>query len=87
MHKELGKRGIVSFVGTTEFKDGYFVGIAYDEPVGKNNGRFWALTSIDGVVYFTCPNKHGAFVRPNMVLVGDYPEIDLFDELDNMDEF
>ena len=53
------KKGKIEYVGETLFKPGVtWVGIQYDEPVGKNDG------SVDGHRYFTCEPNHGAFVRP-----------------------
>ncbi|KAI9217800.1 CAP Gly-rich domain-containing protein [Blastocladiella britannica] len=72
------KRGEVKFVGLADFKSGVWVGVEYDEPVGKHNG------TVAGKSYFTARNKHGAFVRTNKVQVGDFPELDLFDELEEM---
>ncbi|KAI9595440.1 CAP Gly-rich domain-containing protein [Syncephalis fuscata] len=72
------KRGVVRFVGKTEFKSGYWIGIQYDEPVGKNNG------TVQGKSYFECLPNYGSFVRPTAVTVGDFPEEDI--DLDELDE-
>lgn len=71
--EELKRRGVVRYVGQPEFSLGYWVGVEYDEPMGKNDG------SVDGVRYFSCQMNHGSFVRPEKVTVGDYPPEDLFD--------
>ena len=59
------KQGKIEFVGETLFKpDVIWVGINYDEAVGKNDG------SVDGHRYFNAESEHGAFVRP----VSVFPE-------------
>ena len=55
--------------------DGYFIGIALDEPYGKYNGKY------NGVKYFECKEKYGVFLRPDKIETGDFPELELEDEI------
>ncbi|KAJ8442565.1 hypothetical protein Cgig2_026507 [Carnegiea gigantea] len=69
------KRGVVKYVGRAEnLGPGFWVGIQYDEPLGKHDGL------VKGTRYFNCPPNHGGMVRPDKVQVGDYPERDPFEE-------
>ncbi|EGW34397.1 uncharacterized protein SPAPADRAFT_59828 [Spathaspora passalidarum NRRL Y-27907] len=75
------RRGVVKFIGKVDIIDegkSDWIGIEFDEPVGRNNG------SINGVKIFECRNKHGSFVKPKQVEVGDFPELDPF--ADDSDE-
>ncbi|KAL1193955.1 Tubulin-folding cofactor B [Cardamine amara subsp. amara] len=69
------KRGTVKYVGRAEsLGPGYWVGIQYDEPLGKHDGM------VKGTRFFECPQLHGGIVRPDKVKVGDFPERDPFEE-------
>ena len=75
-----GKRGSVQFVGKIPaIAPGFWVGVQYDEPVGKNDG------TVKGDRFFECPPKYGGFLRPNKIDVGDFPEEDLFGSEDDED--
>lgn len=55
--------GVVSFIGTTHFQPGMWVGVELDTPTGKNDG------SVQGIPYFQCKPKHGIFVRADKLML------------------
>ncbi|CAN8004503.1 unnamed protein product [Ixodes hexagonus] len=55
------RKGVVRFMGETQFAPGCWCGIELVKPDGKNNG------SVKGVSYFTCPPNHGVFALPSKV--------------------
>jgi tubulin-specific chaperone B len=67
------RRGTVKYVGAVEDLPGggLWVGVHYDEPVGKNDG------SVAGTRYFDAGKNRGGFMRPEKVVVGDFPEEDI----------
>ena len=71
-----GARGEICFVGKVpDLGNGYYVGVRLDEPVGKSTG------TVKGVKYFQADEKYGSFVRPNALEIGDFPVLDLDDEI------
>ncbi|KAL1876914.1 hypothetical protein VTK73DRAFT_8991 [Phialemonium thermophilum] len=77
------KRGEIKYVG--EVKEipgglGPWVGVQLDEPVGKNDG------SIGGTRYWGQPSelRHGVFVRPERVEVGDWPVLNDLEDLEEI---
>ena len=78
------RRGKVAFVGEVSElgSGGYWVGVIFDEPVGKTDG-----TAKGGKRYFEAPGPaYGGFVRGKNIEVGDFPERDIMDELDSDSE-
>jgi tubulin-specific chaperone B len=87
------RRGKISFVGrvpeldtktpkkSTNRNNNYWVGVTFDEPVGKSNG------TVGSNQYFDTSPRYGGFVRGRNVQVGDFPERDdIFDDDDDDDE-
>lgn len=75
-----GHRGKLRYIGRVpDYSEGYYVGVQLDEPYGYNDG------SINKVKYFQCTYRYGIFVRPDEIEVGDFPEIDPFDDSSDED--
>lgn len=60
-------RGVVRFIGNTEFSSGKWVGIELQKPNGKNNG------TVQGIQYFSCASNCGVFVRPSQAIIVPMP--------------
>lgn len=77
---DLDRRGTIRYVGEVDEipNGGVWVGIETDEPTGRNDG------SIQGKSYFKCETKHGSFVRPDRIEVGDFPVIDDLGDLEEI---
>ncbi|KAL6720138.1 hypothetical protein ACLMJK_002059 [Lecanora helva] len=69
------RRGSIAYIGPIDELPGApgapWIGIILDEPTGKNDG------SIKGKRYFQSERNRGVFVRPGFVQVGDFPELGL----------
>ena len=60
--------GAVRYVGRADgLKPGYWIGVEFDEPVGKGDG------TVKGRKFFECRPQYGGFLRPEQVTVGDFP--------------
>ena len=71
--------GTVRYVGKIpELQPGFWVGVEFDEPVGKNDGKAKSKR------YFQCRQNYGGFAVPDKVEVGDFPEEDLLAGLDEL---
>lgn len=62
-----GQTASVQFIGNTHFAQGDWVGVVFDEAIGKNDG------SVQGQRYFECPAGHGMFIRPTVATIVDQP--------------
>ena len=75
-----GRRGHVAYVGDVPEFTGWWVGIVFDEPVGKTDG-----CTPKGIRYFEAIPGYGGFVRGKNCKIGDFPERDIMDD-DSDDE-
>ncbi len=69
-------RGEIRFVGKImDLGNGWYVGVKLDQPYGDGNGV------VKGVKYFQAMDKYATFVRPNTIEIGDFPELDIDDQI------
>eukprot|EP00035_Acanthoeca_spectabilis_P040169 m.67793 g.67793 ORF g.67793 m.67793 type:complete len:1775 (-) comp9882_c0_seq1:87-5411(-) len=57
-----------AFASSEHRKSDVWVGIAFDQPIGKHGGK------VNGIRYFTCKPKHGVFVRPHRLTLSEDEE-------------
>lgn len=69
--------GTIMCKGVIADLPGFWVGVKFDEPLGKNDG------TCKGKRYFECQPNYGAFVKAVDVEMGDFPEeeLDLDEEI------
>jgi tubulin-folding cofactor B len=77
---DLDRRGIVRYIGEVDEipNGGVWVGVETNEPTGKNDG------TAGGKRYFECLPKHGSFVRPDRIEVGNFPVVDDLGDLEEI---
>ena len=74
------RRGVIRWIGECEhLKPGYWVGVQFDEPVGKSDGSVKNTVLDIQVTLFECSPGFGGFVRGKNICVGaEYTEVDPF---------
>lgn len=84
------RRGKVCYVGPVPELDenpgSYWVGVTFDEPLGKTDGSATNKTTGQKTQYFEAMEGYASFVRGKNVEVGDFPEEDLFGDDTDSDE-
>ncbi|KAL9131978.1 MAG: hypothetical protein Q9217_000187, partial [Psora testacea] len=79
------RRGTVKYTGTIPSLPGPegapWVGIALDEPFGRNDGSV-----VGGERYFECAAGYGVFVRPERVVIGEFPVMAVEDDDEDEDD-
>ncbi|OCL04099.1 hypothetical protein AOQ84DRAFT_301552, partial [Glonium stellatum] len=75
------RRGRVAFLGPVPALPGPagpWVGVELDEPTGKNDG------AVAGERYFQCGKNCGVFVRPERVEVGEFPPLEVGEDMEEL---
>ena len=84
LFNEFHRRGTIAFIGPADPLPGLpeapWIGIALDEPTGKNDG------SVKGERYFQCELNKGVFVRADRVVVGNFDVLALEEDDPDMEE-
>ena len=72
---------MIKYIGEVPgMTSGHWVGVSFDEPVGRSDGY------AKGVKIFDCMPKYGGFIRGKNVSVGDYRVRDIMDDDEDDDE-